>query len=125
MFRDLVEGALLKGSVEVPSRSLEWVYSKDAARGTVLALNTDAVTDRVFNIGTGHSTTPEELAGAISGALPETKIRMAPPDPAGAAMFKTVPLNLDRSRTCLGYEPRFDLESSVRDYIEWYATKRR
>lgn len=124
MFRDLVEGALLNGEIEVPSRSLEWVYSKDAARGTVLALRADNLTDRVFNIGTGRLTNPEELADAITAALPETKTSIAPPDPSGAAMFNAVALNLDRSRAVLGYEPEFDMPACVRDYIEWFGAKR-
>ena len=124
MFRDLVEGALLKGEIEVPSRSLEWVYSKDAARGTVLALRAEDLTDRVFNIGTGRVTSAEELADAIATAVPETKTNIAPPDPSGAAMFNAVALNLDRSRAVLGYEPEFDVPGCVRDYIEWFGAKR-
>lgn len=124
MFRDLVEGALLKGEIEVPSRSLEWVYSKDAARGTVLALKADNLTDRVFNIGMGRITSPKELADAITEALPETNANIAPPDPSGAAMFNAVALNLDRSKAALGYEPHFDVPACVRDYIEWFGAKR-
>lgn len=125
MFRDLVEGALLKGEIEVPSRPLEWVYSKDAARGTVLALRADDLTDRVFNIGMGRITSAEELADAIAAAVPETKTSIAPPDPNAAAMFNAVALNLDRSQAVLGYEPEFDVPACVRDYVEWFGAKRK
>jgi nucleoside-diphosphate-sugar epimerase len=122
-FRSLVESALLSGEVEVPARSMEWVYSKDAARGTVLALEADDIDSRVFNIGTGRITTPEDFADAIAHVLPETRTSIS--DSAQErASSQTLPLNLDRARKLLGYEPRFDTEGAVRDYVDWYTARK-
>ena len=41
---------------------MEWVYSKDAARGTVMALDAKDLGSRVFNITMGAMTTPAEMA---------------------------------------------------------------
>ena len=121
-FRSLVESALLTGKVEVPARSMEWVYSKDAARGTVLALEADDIDSRVFNIGTGRITTSEDFADAIAQVLPETRTSISDSEQERASS-QTLPLNLDRSRKLLGYEPRFDMEGAVRDYVDWYTAR--
>jgi hypothetical protein len=38
---------------------MEWVYSKDAGRGTVMALDAKDLGRRVFNITMGSLTTPD------------------------------------------------------------------
>ena len=40
----------------VPAGAMEWVYAKDAAQGTVLALQAKDLRSRVFNITMGKVT---------------------------------------------------------------------
>ena len=122
LFRDMVENAIRTGETSVPSQSVEWVYSKDAAQGTVLALKADNPKGRVFNVGTGTVTTAEDMADAIKAALPETKVSVSGEQPSGG--FAAVALNMGRSKAEIGYEPRFDMTGSIRDYAQWYSSRK-
>ena len=122
LFRDMVENAIKTGETSVPSQSVEWVYSKDAAQGTVLALKADNPKGRVFNVGTGTVTTAEDMADAIKAALPETKVSVSGEQPSGG--FAAVALNMGRSKAEIGYEPRFDMTGSIRDYAQWYSSRK-
>ena len=124
LFIKIVEGALLRQEAVIPSHGSEWVYSKDAARGTVLALNAAVDTERVFNIGIGRIFSAEDMASALKSVLPSTRVSIAPPDPQREAMFKSVALDLTRTRKVLGYEPQYDLEGAIRDYVQWYQDRK-
>jgi UDP-glucose 4-epimerase len=100
---------------------MEWVYSKDAAAGAVLALKAERLQDRVFNISTGRVYQADEVAASVRRVIPAAKIRLEEVTEAGSA-FPEVhdPLDLTRSRSQLGYEPCYNLEDAVRDYVAWY-----
>jgi len=119
-FRELIERSLRGEETALPRRSMEWVYSKDAAAGAVLALGAQGLQDRVFNISMGRVVRAEEVAETVRRVIPAAKIRLEEVTEAGSP-FPEVhePLDLTRSRTQLGYEPRYDLEGAVRDYVEW------
>ena len=122
-FRGLVEGALINGEATISARSMEWVYSKDAARGTVLALEANGIgEERVFNIGMGKISAPDDLADAITKVLPETRITISKSEQEKSSS-QLAPLNMARSKALLGYEPVFDLEGACRDYVDWYVNK--
>jgi nucleoside-diphosphate-sugar epimerase len=120
-FRALIEHSLSGEETALPRRAMEWVYSKDAAAGAVLALKAERFQDRVFNISMGQVVRAEEVAATVKRVIPAAKIRLEEVTEAGSA-FPEVhdPLDLTRSRSQLGYEPRYDLEGAVRDYVEWY-----
>lgn len=121
MFRDLIEKSLRGEETRLPRRSMEWVYSKDAAAGAVLALKAPRLESRVFNISTGRVYRADEVAETVRRVIPAAQIRLEEVREEGSA-FPEVhdPLDLSRSRAQLGYEPRYDLERAVRDYVEWY-----
>ncbi|PZC45173.1 MAG: threonine 3-dehydrogenase [Chloroflexi bacterium] len=122
VFRDMVETAIRTGETSVAPQSVEWVYSKDAAKGTVLALQANNPKGRVFNVGTGTVTTPEDMADAVKAALPATKVSVSGQKPTGG--FAAVPLSMSRSKTEIGYEPSFDMAGAIRDYAEWYKNRK-
>jgi nucleoside-diphosphate-sugar epimerase len=49
---------------------MEWVYSKDAARGTVMAFDTKDLGSGIFNITMGSVTTLSEMAAAFGAVVP-------------------------------------------------------
>src|ERR1051325_3665917 len=71
VIRVAMRNALAGKEATVPPGAMEWVYSKDAARGTVLALEAKDLGNRVFNITMGAMTTPAEMAGAIQAVRSE------------------------------------------------------
>ena len=54
IFRELVERSIRGEEATVPPSTMDWVYSKDAAAGAVLALTARGLIDRVFNISMGQ-----------------------------------------------------------------------
>jgi nucleoside-diphosphate-sugar epimerase len=126
IFRAAVEGALRGEEASVPPGAMDWVYSKDAAAGAVLALNANHLESRVFNIAMGRLYTGKELAGAVQEVIPGARIRVeTPPGTAVSVQPMAGAVDLSRSRAELGYEPVYDMAAAVRDYVEWYRTRNR
>ena len=119
MFRDMMDAAIQGREAVVPGAALEWVYSKDAALGTVLALQAASLPSRVFNITMGKATTAEELSAALKEVFPQVKIRFDKPAVASSARAK--PAEITRAKKILGYEPQFPMVKAMRDYAEWSA----
>jgi nucleoside-diphosphate-sugar epimerase len=120
VFLSLIRHAMGGAEAVVPAAALEWVYSKDAADGTVRALQARDLGSRVFNITMGCLTTPEELAAAVKSVLPNAKLRIArAADGTPALQNMTRASSLKRSREILGYEPRYPMSAAVRDMVAW------
>ncbi|HXQ50970.1 MAG TPA: NAD(P)-dependent oxidoreductase [Stellaceae bacterium] len=125
-FRDAVINAVKGEEAVVPPGAMEWVYSKDAAAGTALALGAKALPQRVFNITMGSVTSPQEFARALKDAVPGAKIRIADPPGAGVSLMDmrhTSDLTL--ARDVLGYAPRFGIDEAVRDMVAWCRSNAR
>ncbi|MCG6876320.1 MAG: NAD(P)-dependent oxidoreductase [Betaproteobacteria bacterium] len=125
IFRAAVEGALRGEEASVPPGAMDWVYSKDAAAGAVLALNASHLESRVFNIAMGRLYDGEEMAAAVREVIPNARIRVeTPPGTAVAVQPMAGAVDLSRSRAELGYEPAYDMAAAVRDYVSWYRAHR-
>jgi nucleoside-diphosphate-sugar epimerase len=95
----------------------EFVYVKDLARGVAAAARAEQLRNRVYNLGSGTLYTPEEVGAVVQRIIPGTQVvRVAPPRPE--PFPRRQPMDLSRSRAELGYEPRFDIEAGIRDFIE-------
>jgi nucleoside-diphosphate-sugar epimerase len=106
----------------VPAAALEWVYSKDAAAGTVQALRARALTTRIFNLTMGTLTSPEDLVLAVRSVFPQARLRIEKPSDSSPALSNmTRSSSLRRSREALGYAPRFAMSAAVRDLAEYLA----
>ena len=70
----------------MPPGVMEWVYSKDAARGTVLALDAKDLGSGVFNLTMGAMTTPNEFAAAIGAVVPGAKVKFEAPAGTGVSL---------------------------------------
>jgi nucleoside-diphosphate-sugar epimerase len=120
IIREAMRNALAGREATVPPGAMEWVYSKDAARGTVLALDAKDLGNGVFNITMGALTQPGEFAEAIGAVAPGAKVRFDAPASARVALTnRSEHADLSRAKKHLGYEPQFPLQSAVRDLAEW------
>jgi nucleoside-diphosphate-sugar epimerase len=120
VIRDAIGNALAGREAVVPPGAMEWVYSKDAARGTVLALDAKDLGKGVFNLTMGRLTTPSEMAEAIATAVPGAKAKFeAPTGTAISLANRAEHADLSRSKRHLGYEPQFPLTAAVKDQAEW------
>ena len=118
--REAMRDALAGKEATVPPGPMEWVYSKDAARGTVMALDISDLGSRVFNITMGSVTTPTELAAAIEAVVPGAKVKFD--TPAGSAIAlsnRDSGADLSRAKRYLGYEPQFKLHDALQDLGHW------
>ncbi|MFL5068964.1 MAG: NAD-dependent epimerase/dehydratase family protein [Xanthobacteraceae bacterium] len=96
----------------------DFIYNKDSARGIYLACIAENPKSRVYNIGTGVGVTLNDVARVIRKHLPKADIEIGPglnflgmPYPASSVY------DISRARAELGYEPHYDLEKGIADYL--------
>jgi len=124
IFRDLVERSLRGEEAQIPPRSMDWVYSKDAALGTVLALRARGLTSRVFNISMGRIYGPQEIIDTLKQVIPGARVRIETPRGTEISVTEMErPTDLSRARAELGYVPKFDMGAAIRDYVGWYRAR--
>jgi nucleoside-diphosphate-sugar epimerase len=120
IIREAMRNALAGKEATVPPGVMEWVYSKDAARGTVLALDAKDLGSRVFNITMGAMTTPSEMATAIGAVVPGAKVKFEAPAGTGVSLSnRDHHADLARAKRTLGFEPQFKLQDAVKDLADW------
>ena len=120
VIREAMRNALAGREALVPPGAMEWVYSKDAARGTVMALDAKDLGKGVFNLTMGRLTTPAEMADAIAAVVPGAKAKFEAPAGTGVSLANRAEhADLSRSKKYLGYEPQFPLKEAVKDLAEW------
>ena len=118
--REALRNALAGREATVPPGVMEWVYSKDAARGAVMALDAKDLGSGVFNITMGALTQAGEMAAAIQAVVPGAKVKFdAPPSARVALTNRDSHADLSRAKQVLGYEPEFPLQAAVKDLAEW------
>lgn len=120
IIRDAMKNALAGKEATVPPGAMEWVYSKDAALGTVKALDAKDLGNGVFNITMGAVTQPGEMASAIGAVVPGAKVKFDAPASARVALTNRAHhADLSRAKKHLGWEPQFKLQDAVKDLAEW------
>lgn len=125
VFLNVVRTALSGEEAIVPAATMEWVYSKDAANATVLALRAPSLGSRVFNITMGCLTSPEELSAGVKSVIPGSRVRVRTLSTETPA-FRTAnrSANLTRARKVLGYTPQFQIVDVVHDLVAWLQKQR-
>ena len=124
VFRAMVQAALKNEEVLIPSSRMEWVYSKDAAEGTVLALKAGALNRRVFNMTMGRLNGPEELTAALKAVVPGVKVKVSmPTDGSPALQDNKYSSDLSAAKEHIGYEPKYQMLEAVRDMAEWLRSR--
>ena len=119
--REAVQCALRGEEAVLPAAGLEWVYSKDAARGTVLALRAKSLASRVFNITMGYVCGPDELAAALKAAIPGARVRIGTPTASAPSMPSMVRASdLSLAKDVLGFIPEYRMPDAIRDLVDWY-----
>jgi nucleoside-diphosphate-sugar epimerase len=102
-------------AVEVMMSGVDWVYSKDAAKGTYQACWADGLEDQLFNLGMGRSIPGEEIADAINDAIPGAQAKVSP----NAIGPKTPAMSIARAQTQLGYLVEHPMAEAISDYTAW------
>ena len=119
VFLAMLRAALANEEAVVPAAPIEWVYSKDAARATLLAARAPKLKCRVFNVTMGGATTPEELAAALTAAIPGARYRIEVPADRQAMPTQPGSLSTSLARDELGFVPEYPMGLAVRDMADW------
>ncbi|HZW57868.1 MAG TPA: NAD(P)-dependent oxidoreductase [Nitrososphaerales archaeon] len=120
MFKHLIEKSLKGEEATLSPRAIDFVYSKDAARSTVLALESKNISSRIYNVGMGKMYTPHEIIDIVRKILPQARIKVEELSIGSPAVKAEQPMSLERSRKEIGYEPMYDMPRALEDYVGWY-----
>jgi nucleoside-diphosphate-sugar epimerase len=102
----------------------DYTHVKDTAQAVIKALDVPAaaLTQRVFNVGSGAMHSASQVAEAVRKILPNADIEIG----AGLSemeqsdMRARGTLDLSAARQQLKYEPQYSLETGIQDYIEMF-----
>jgi UDP-glucose 4-epimerase len=95
------------------------VYVGDVARAIRAALTAPTLTEWTFNIGTGRASTPNDFLNAAAELFPDHLIHLGPgPSTLGRSKQTYCIFDISAAKRHIGYEPAFNVERGVRDYVE-------
>ena len=106
------------GIAEGRAFGTDHIYIKDTAAATRLMLEAPALSHPVYNISLGYPLAMLDMVSAIREAYPAVEF-VEPLPEADPTKEHTLAVDVSRMREDLGFEPKYDLVSSLRDYIEW------
>lgn len=98
------------------ARPLERIYAKDVGRAVDLAATVPVPPVNVFNIGTGLVTTFDELVEAARTIYLDLEVEVVPDGTPHVGPKQR--LDISMAKEHLGWEPSFDLEAALRDYVK-------
>ena len=112
-------GNIVRGEpIEVGNRSLERVfsYALDIAGGICAVLNAPSLSYDVYNLSTGEQTSLERIITVLRDLHPELQVLDNPEaePPRGGRI-----LNAQRLMSDVGFRPRYDLRSGLKEYLDW------
>ncbi|MEA2639683.1 MAG: hypothetical protein QOF51_1077 [Chloroflexota bacterium] len=96
----------------------DMTYVKDCAEGIARLMTAESLPNSCYNVGSGRATTNRELAAAVRSVFPEFTTDFLKegnsPSFRGHAYA-----DIMRAHTDTGYEPRFQVEKAIPDYVAW------
>lgn len=96
--------------------AIDMLYVKDCARAIALLQTAARLNHPTYNVGSGRATSNAEVAAAITRAVPGAELPLEPgPSPDGAVAY----LDTSRLQADTDFEPEYDLERAVADYVSW------
>ena len=92
-------------------------YVKDCARAVALLQLAPRLNHRTYNIASGTALTNGEVAAALRGLVPDARIEL--PEGRAPGSGPALCLDITRLRQDTGYQPAYDTERAVADYVAW------
>jgi UDP-glucose 4-epimerase len=94
------------------------LYVGDVGRSIYLAIKAPAPEEWTFNIGTGKAWTPRDFLHAAAKLFPNHKIELGSgPSKLGRSKQSYCVFDISAAEKQLGYEPAYDVDRGVRDYV--------
>ena len=96
---------------------LDFTYVKDIAHGFVLAALSRNAEGEIFNITTGNARSLKEYAEILKIYFPDLKIKEE--SQTDFIRPKRGTLDISKAKKLLDYEPKYNLESGIKEYVEF------
>ncbi|MER6943782.1 NAD(P)-dependent oxidoreductase [Nonomuraea sp. NPDC000554] len=95
---------------------IDLCYVKDCGRAIALLQLSDRLAHRTYNVSSGRLTTNAEVVAAIRKLVPDARVDLPEGrDSAAPGIW----LDTTRLREDTGFEPEYDTERAVADYLAW------
>ncbi len=100
----------------------DFTYIDDIIDGVVRAIDRcDGF--RIYNVGNAHPVRVDELVGRLERALRKRAIVEHLPQPPGDVVRTCA--DISRAQEELGYSPKTDLETGLREFVSWFRDRSR
>lgn len=98
-------------------------YVKDCGRAIALLMTAERLNHNTYNVSSGKLVQYSDVVDAINAAVPGANITL----PEGRSPDRPTVNHLDitRLREDTGFEPEYDVERTVQDYVSWLKTHER
>lgn len=97
----------------------DFVSVADVTNACLLALETGAAKNDVFNIGSGQSYTINELAHKMAGVMGKEYVGTDITQKYRVGDIRHCFADITKARQILGYQPRVRIEDGLRQFAEW------
>lgn len=97
---------------------LDFTYVKDIANGFVLALKNDGARNETFNMTRGKSRSLKEFVDVLKNLISGLEIREEPV-PEDEKRPERGALSIEKAKNLLGYNPEYDLEDGLKEYVDF------
>ena len=99
----------------------DFVHVSDIVKANLLALENENAVNKIFNVGTGHGTSVNELAAMlISKIYPDAKIQH---ELVRIEELRYSIADISKARNLLGYVPETNLSAQISEVIQYLTAK--
>lgn len=102
------------------NQTRDYVYVKDVVNANVLAFKKNL--NGIFNVGTGKETSVNELFEKINSLMKSNFNKIYGPQLSGEQLRSC--LSYEKIKSACGWEPKFDVDTGLKETIEYFKTKR-
>jgi UDP-glucose 4-epimerase len=110
----------IPGGTPYAENSEDALYVKDGGRAIAMLTMARNLSSRAYNIGGGRSVTYQELADAVKRIYPSAQIDLAPGKSPHARASGG--MDISRIKQDVGWEPEYDIDRGVGEWIDWLKT---
>jgi UDP-glucose 4-epimerase len=96
---------------------LDMCYVKDCARAIALLQLAPRLSHRTYNIASGAVLTNGDVAAALRQLVPDARLEL--PEGRAPGSGPELCLDITRLRQDTGYQPAYDTDRAVADYLTW------
>jgi UDP-glucose 4-epimerase len=100
----------------------DFVYVEDVVEANMLALNTKDAVGETFNVGSGTSTSINQIAELLK-EITHKDLRNVYSDPRPGDIRHGY-ADIDKAKKLLGYTPKFSIKEGLTELVKWCAKNR-